>query len=353
MLEQLLQIFPEASLFAVIDFLPDHLRQHIFHKPITTTFIQKLPYAQKHYRHYLCLMPLAIEQLDVSGYDVVISSSHAVAKGVLTSPGQLHICYCHSPARYAWDLYHQYLQEAGLTTGLKGLLAKLILHRFRNWDVMTVNRVDYFVANSAYIAKRIQKNYGRDSTVIYPPVDVESFSLPTQREDFYFTASRMVSYKRIDLIVEAFTQMPDKQLFVIGEGPEYDKIKALAGPNVTLLGYQPFAVLKEYMQKAKAFVFAAEEDFGITPVEAQACGTPVIALGKGGALETVTPETGLFFPHQTTESLMEAIARFESSEVTYQQETIRASAQRFHKERFRQEIRQFVLEKYDELQQSN
>ncbi|WP_345890386.1 glycosyltransferase family 4 protein [Rufibacter aurantiacus] len=351
--EQLLRIFPEADLFSVIDFMPDHLRKHIFNKTATTTFIQQLPFARKHYRNYLFLMPLAIEQLDVSAYDVVISSSHAVAKGVLTHAGQLHICYCHSPARYAWDLYHQYLKESGLNSGLKGMLAKLILHRFRNWDVATVNRVDHFVANSKYIARRIKKNYNREATVIYPPVDVENFSLSVKRESFYFTASRLVPYKRIDLIVEAFNEMPDKQLVVIGEGPDYDKIKASAAANVTLLGYQPFEVLKDHLQRAKAFVFAAEEDFGITPVEAQACGTPVIALGKGGALETITPDTGIFFSTQEKESLKEAIRLFEGRGALYDKQIIRSSVEKFNQIRFRDEMRQFVYEKYDELRRYN
>jgi glycosyltransferase involved in cell wall biosynthesis len=351
-IEQLLHIYPDASLFAVIDFLPGPLRKHIFGKPVTTTFIQNLPFAKNHYRNYLFLMPLAIEQLDVSGFDVVISSSHAVAKGVLTHANQLHICYCHSPARYAWDLYHQYLAEAGLNTGLKGFLAKMILHRFRIWDVSTANRVDYFIANSNYIARRIKKTYAREATVIYPPVEVEKFGLIAQKEDFYLTASRMVPYKRIDLIVEAFNGMPEKKLVVIGEGPDYDKIKAKAQANVLMLGYQPFAVLKDYMQRAKAFVFAAEEDFGITPVEAQACGTPVIAYGKGGALETVTPETGIFFPHQTKEAIQEAVAQFEQNHLTFDKSIICEKSVRFNSERFTDQIKQFVLEKYHEFQQT-
>nr|WP_219921488.1 glycosyltransferase [Rufibacter sp. XAAS-G3-1] len=331
--------------------MPAHLRKHILHKPVTTTFIQKLPFAQKYYRNYLFLMPLAIEQLDVSGYDVVISSSHAVAKGVLTHANQLHICYCHSPARYAWDLYHQYLKETGLDKGLKGMLAKLILHRFRSWDLATAQRVDYFIANSHYIARRIRKNYHRTSTIIHPPVDVENFTAAGRKESFYLTASRMVPYKRIDLIVEAFNDMPDKQLLVIGEGPDFEKIKAMAAPNVVLLGYQPFEVLKDHLQRAKAFVFAAEEDFGITPVEAQACGTPVIAFGKGGALETVAPHTGVFFYAQEKNALKAAVEQFETNGLPYHPLSVRASVERFNQKRFREELRQFVSEKYHELQQ--
>lgn len=199
----------------------------------------------------------------------------------------VHISYVHSPIRYAWDLQHQYLKESGLIKGVKGKIAKAILHYMRMWDVRTANGVDFFIANSEFIAKRIKKCYRREAAVIYPPVDVEAFKMREEKEDFYLTASRMVPYKKMDLIVEAFSRMPDKKLVVIGDGPDFGKIKSKATNNITLLGYQPFGVLKDYMQKAKAFVFAAEEDFGITPVEAQACGTPVIAFGKGGALETV------------------------------------------------------------------
>ncbi|HDK9850228.1 TPA: glycosyltransferase, partial [Klebsiella pneumoniae] len=244
-----------------------------------------------------------IEQLDVSKYNIILSSSHAVAKGILTGPDQLHISYVHSPIRYAWDLQHQYLREAGLDRGLKGKLARLILHKIRMWDYRTANGVDHLIANSKFISRRIKKVYGRDSDVIYPPVDVDRFSLVDEKEDFYFTASRLVPYKRIDLIVEAFSHMPDKKLVVIGDGSEMGKIKSKAARNIEILGYQSNEVMQSTMQKAKAFVFAAEEDFGITPVEAMACGTPVIAYGKGGVLETVKPvgyeaPTGVFFGEQ-------------------------------------------------------
>lgn len=230
-------------------------------------------------------MPLAIEQLDVSEHEILLSSSHAVAKGILSGPDQLHISYVHSPIRYAWDLQHQYLRESNLNKGLKGLIAKYLLHKIRMWDYRTANGVDYFVANSNFIARRIKKVYARHADVIYPPVNVERFPLKSTKDDFYFTASRLVPYKRIDLIVEAFSQMPNKRLVVIGDGPEMSKIKAKASSNIEVLGYQKDDVMLECMQNAKAFVFAAEEDFGITPVEAQACGTPVIAFGKGGDLK--------------------------------------------------------------------
>lgn len=296
-LEQIVICFPDADLFSVVDFMEE--RTWMRGKKVTTSFIQKLPQAKKRYRSYLPLMPLAIEQLDVSGYDLVISSSHAVAKGILTGPDQIHVSYVHSPIRYAWDLQHQYLQQSNLTAGVKSLLARMVLHYVRNWDIRTSNSVDHFIANSAFIARRIHKVYHRDSHVIFPPVDVEAFGLCGEKEDFYLTASRMVPYKKVDLIVEAFAKMPERKLVVIGDGPDMRKIREKATPNVEIMGYQPFSVLQEKMQRAKAFVFAAEEDFGISVVEAQACGTPVIAYGKGGALETVLDSshacpTGLF-----------------------------------------------------------
>ncbi|WP_299701039.1 glycosyltransferase family 4 protein [uncultured Pontibacter sp.] len=341
--EQLLHLFPEADLYAVIDFMPDQLRKHMLHKKSRTTFIQKLPFAKKYYRNYLALMPLAIEQLDVSGYDLVISSSHAMAKGVLTHANQVHICYCHSPIRYAWDLYHQYLRESGLNKGLKGFVAKMMLHYIRMWDFTTANRVDHFIANSGYIGRRIRKVYNRESKVIYPPVAVEDFTLTTSKEDFYLAASRLVPYKKMDMIVEAFAQMPDKKLIVIGDGPDFQKVKAKATTNVNLMGYQAFEVLRDHLQRARAFVFAAEEDFGILPVEAQACGTPVIALGKGGACETVHDgQTGVLYPEQTVVSLQQAILRFEALEPQLDPHLIRSHAERFSIANFRTNIQSYV-----------
>ena len=348
-LEQLLQVFPEADLFSVVEFLPDELKYYIQHKEVTTTFIQKLPFARRHYRNYLPLMPLAIEQLDVSDYDVVISNSHAVSKGVITSSDQLHFCYCHSPLRYAWDLYHQYLRESGLDRGLKGLIAKIFLHYLRQWDLSTVNRIDYFMANSKYIARRIDKVYRRSATVIHPPIDTDGFALRHDKEDFFLTASRMVPYKRIDLIVRAFRDLPNQQLVVIGDGPDWKKVQTEAGPNVQLLGFQSFEVLRDYMQRAKAFVFAADEDFGMIPVEAQACGTPVIAYRKGGTLETIVEgKTGLFFDRQQTSEITSAIRRFETMKSQFVPDTIRAHAESFSTYAFRSHVKKFVEEKINE-----
>lgn len=345
-LEQMLNVWPEADLFAVVDFLTDAERALLKGKQARTTFIQRLPWAARKYRSYLPLMPLAIEQLDVSAYDIVLSSSHAVAKGVITGPDQLHVSYVHSPIRYAWDLQHQYLAEAGMARGLKSAVARMILHYMRLWDLRTANGVDHFIANSGFIARRIRKAYRRDAAVIYPPVDVERFALRETKEDFYFTASRMVPYKKMPLIIEAFSRMPDKRLVVIGDGPEMARARAVAGPNVSLLGYQGNAVLVDHMQRARAFVFAAEEDFGITPVEAQACGTPVIAYGKGGALETVVAEgegrTGVFFAEQSADAIIDAIGRFEALSPIVDPRQCRRNAERFSERRFRDELREQV-----------
>ncbi|WP_110631523.1 glycosyltransferase family 4 protein [Salinicola salarius] len=347
--EQILNLYPSADIFSIVDFLPESKRGFVQGKKAETSFIQRLPFAQKKYRSYLPLMPLAVEQLNVSDYDLVISSSHAVAKGVITGPDQLHICYCHSPIRYAWDMQHQYLREAGLTKGPKSWLARWLLHKIRLWDLRTVNGVNHFVSNSDYIGRRIKKVYGRQATTIYPNVAVEDFDVVEHKDDFYVTASRMVPYKKIDLIVRAFAQMPDKKLVVIGDGPQLDKVKTAATANIEILGYQPFDVLRDYMARAKAFVFAAEEDFGIIPVEAQACGTPVIAFGKGGACETIVEgETGVFFHEQTQASICSTVERF-STTFKSDPHRIRRHAEQFSTSVFRQTFQAFVQARCDEF----
>ncbi|HIF0886247.1 TPA: glycosyltransferase family 4 protein [Klebsiella pneumoniae] len=353
--KEFIDLYPTAELYSVIDFLNDEARKQLNNKQAKTTFIQNLPFSRTNYQKYLPLMPLAIEQLDVTSHDVVLSSSHAVAKGVLTGPDQLHLSYVHSPIRYAWDLQHQYLRESFLNKGIKGTLAKILLHKMRIWDYRTANGVDHFIANSKFIARRIKKVYGRDADVIYPPVDVERFTLNENKENYYFTASRLVPYKRIDLIVEAFSHMPDKKLLVIGDGSEMNKIKSKASKNIEILGYQPNSVMQEHMKNAKAFVFAAEEDFGITPVEAQACGTPVIAYGKGGALETVRPlgqnsATGLFFGKQDVTSIVEAVNKFEISISELQPADCRSNALKFSAQRFKDEMGSYIENKWLEFQ---
>jgi glycosyltransferase involved in cell wall biosynthesis len=347
-LEQMLQVFPQAELYSLVDFVPPEERGFLGGRPVKTSFVQRLPFARTRYRHYLPLFPYAIEQFDVSAYDLVISSSHAVAKGVLTGPDQTHLCMCYSPIRYAWDLQHQYLRESGLDRGLNSVLARYLLHRIRLWDARTANGVDGFMAISHFIARRIRKVYRREATVIYPPVDVESFTPGGVREDFYITASRMVPYKRMDAIVEAFAGMPTRRLVVIGDGPEMRRVRARAtGSNVEFLGYQPFPVLRDRLQRARAFVFAAEEDFGIAPLEAQACGTPVIGYGKGGLKETIRgleagEPTGVLFEQQTAEAIRSAVERFEQSGGAISPAACRANAMRFAPERFRTELRAYV-----------
>ncbi len=347
-LEQMLHLYPQADLFAVVDFLAPGERGFLQGKTARTTFIQGLPFARKHFRSYLPLMPLAVEQHDLSAYDIVLSSNHAVAKGVITGPHQLHLCYVHSPIRYAWDLQHQYLRESGLTTGLKAWLARLVLHRMRLWDVASANRVDAFIANSAFIASRVHKVYRRDAAVIHPPVDVARFVPGTRKDDFFLAASRLVPYKHMPMIVRAFARLPQHRLVVIGDGPDMARVRAAAGPNVQVLGYQDGAVLIDHMQRARALVFAAEEDFGITPVEAQACGTPVIAYGRGGALETVRglghgpAPTGLWFDAQTEAALADAVLRFDAAAGEFTAQACRENAERFSVEQFRSSLTAFV-----------
>ncbi|WP_158828344.1 glycosyltransferase family 4 protein [Mucilaginibacter lacusdianchii] len=341
--KEIASLFPEADIYTLVAD-PETIKTLGFqNRKVTTSFIQSLPFAKTKYRSYLPLFPMAIESFDLSEYDLIISSSHAVAKGVLTHSGQIHICYCHSPMRYAWDLYHQYLNQSGLNKGLKGFLAKFILHRLRTWDIISTNRVDYFIANSAYIAKRIKKVYNRSSVVIHPNVSTDEFNLVAQKGEYYFTCSRFVPYKKIDLIVQAFAKMPDKKLYVIGDGPDFKKVSKLAASNTILLGYQPFNELKKYMSGARAFVFAAEEDFGILPVEAQACGTPVIAYKKGGVLETVIENyTGVYFNEQSVTAITEAVNEFEKLSQMFKPADIATHASKFSTQRFKAEFRGFV-----------
>ncbi|GAA0588633.1 glycosyltransferase family 4 protein [Craurococcus roseus] len=351
-LEQLLEIWPEADLFAVCDFVPAGERAFLRGKPVRTTFIQRLPFARRCFRMFLPLMPLAIEQLDLSGYDLVVSSSHAVAKGVLTGPGQLHVSYIHSPMRYAWDLQHQYLRQSGMERGLKGALTRLLLHGLRIWDRSSAAGVDVMVANSGYIADRIRKAWRREALVVHPPVDVAGFPPNgARRGDHYVVASRMVPYKRVDLVVEAFRAMPSRRLVVLGDGPEWKRVQAAAAgaPNIELRGRVPQADLVEAVRTARAFVFAAEEDFGIAMVEAQACGTPVIAYGRGGARDIVRappdPEpTGLFFAEQSAAAIAAAVERFEALPRGISAADCRANAQRFGRERFKNAMRRIVAD---------
>jgi glycosyltransferase involved in cell wall biosynthesis len=348
-LEQMLKVYPDADLFTLFDFLPAKDRGFIGGRKVRPSFLQRMPLAKTHHRAYLPLMPLAIEQLDLSVYDIIVSSSYVAAKGVLTSCDQMHICYCHTPVRFAWDLHHQYLRESGLTRGFKSAFARLILHYIRAWDVQSARSVDTFLTNSNFVGRRINKAYRRAAKTIYPPVDTDFYTPGGDKGDFYVTVSRLVPYKRIDLIVEAFNKTPDRKLVVIGEGPEFEKINAMAKANVTLLGRQSDTVLRDHLRRARAFVFAAEEDFGIVIVEAQACGTPVIAFSRGGASETVVEGvTGEFFQDQSVDSLVDAVDRFETR-TGWDADKINQNARRFGSGRFRDEFRDLVEERWQEF----
>ncbi|MEM7062893.1 MAG: glycosyltransferase family 4 protein [Cyanobacteria bacterium P01_B01_bin.77] len=351
--EQILQLYPDADLFSLVDFLSPEQRYFIGHRTVQTSFIQQLPLAKRIFRQYLPLMPLAVEQFDLSAYDVVISSNHAVAKGVLTAPHQLHVSYVHTPIRYAWDLQHQYLRQAELEQGVKGVITRLILHYLRLWDTTSANRVDRFVANSQFIAKRIWRAYRRPATVIYPPVDVSRFDWRQPREEFYLTVSRFVPYKRVDLTVETFNRLK-LPLVVIGDGSDWQRIKAMAGPTIRLLGKQPDAVVTDYMQRCKGFIFPAEEDFGITPVEAQAAGAPVIAFGRGGVAETVIHgKTGVLFTEQTVESLEQAVKSFDMGMYELNRDNLRHQAEQFSIERFHEQFRTCIDQTYTGFLQGN
>ncbi len=332
----------DADLYALIDFESSNCKSYLYQRQIGTTFLQHLPNVRNGVQKYLPLLPLAIEQLDLRQYDIILSSSHAVAKGVLTTPEQLHICYCHSPMRYAWDLTFDYLRYSKLGHGVAGWVTRYLLHRLRQWDVLSANRVDYFIANSQHTARRIWRCYRREATVIYPPVNIEAFPFFPQKEDFYLTVSRLVSYKQVSLIVRAFNQL-QRPLVIIGTGGEMKKIREIANSNIQILGWQPDDVVKKYMARARAFVYAACEDFGIALVEAQACGTPVIAYGAGGALETVrdlrsnvNTGTGLFFKTQTEAALVEAVEKFEMYQNSINPEYLRSHAAQFSPQIFAQ-----------------
>ncbi len=330
----------DAELYALIDFESTNQESYLFGRSIGTTFLQNFPLARNGVQKYLPLLPLAIEQLDLRDYDVILSSSHAVAKGVLTTPQQLHICYCHTPMRYAWDLTFDYLKSSRMGSGLQGWITRYLLHQLRQWDTISANRVDYFIANSQHTARRIWRCYRREAAVIYPPVNLERFPFVAQKENFYVTVSRLVSYKQVSLIVQAFNEL-GYPLVVIGGGPDEEAIRKLAQPNVQVLGFCENTVVEQYLAQAKAFVYAACEDFGIALVEAQACGTPVIAYGAGGARETVLdirqhPDsgTGLLFQAQSVAALVEAVKTFETLKSAFSPQQARLNADLFAPARF-------------------
>nr|WP_199298465.1 glycosyltransferase [Leptolyngbya sp. FACHB-17] len=346
----------DADLYALIDFESVNPKSYLYQRKIGTTFLQNFPFARSGVQKYLPFLPIAIEQLDLRNYDIILSSYHAVAKGVLTSPQQLHICYCHAPMRYVWDMTFDYLRDSRAGRGISGILTRYLLHQLRQWDVISSNRVDYFIANSQHTARRIWRCYRRSAEVIYPPVNVDRFSFASQKQDFYLTVSRLVGYKKISLIVQAFNQL-NLPLVVIGSGAELKQIRKIAKPNIQVLGWQPDHVVEQYMQQAKAFIYAAYEDFGIAPVEAQACGTPVIAYGAGGTSETVrdlrtsgSQGTGILFPAQTEAAIVEAVHAFEQHRSLFQPEIARSHALKFHPEVFQERYLNFIDRAYQDFQ---
>lgn len=353
-LEQLTIAFPNADIYTLFDFLSEDQKEIFKAKSITASYLNKLPFVEKYYRYLLNLYPQAIESFDLSKYDLIISSSYCAAKGILTRADQPHISYIHSPARYAWDLMHQYLKQSNLQKGIKGFFAQNMLSKFRVWDSRTSNGVDHFISNSDYIAKRIEKIYRREAVTVYPPINTDYFVFNDQKEDFYLTASRLVPYKKVDLIAEAFSKMPEKKLKIIGSGPEKDKIINIADkcPNIEYLGYKEDDILADYMQKAKAFIFAAEEDFGIVPVEALSCGTPVICYNKGGGTETVidiqehpSQGTGIYFDNQTVESIHGAVNALDKHISCEIYKNCRERAEKFSNENFRKNMLDHLFEK--------
>ena len=337
-LEALCELYPEADIYThVLD--EEAISACLRQRNIKTTFINRLPWAKKLYQAYLPLMPLALEQLDLSSYDLVISSESGPAKGVIVGPNTLHVCYCHSPMRYLWDMYGEYLRAASFPIRQ---LFPLLAHYLRIWDRHTALGVDLFIANSAFVAKRIQKCYRRDAEVIHPPVAVDEFYIASEIEDYYLLFGQLVKYKRADLAIEAFNRL-GKRLVVIGEGEMLPKLKKTANNNIVFLGKQPFAQVKHYLSHCQALIFPGVEDFGIVPVEAMASGRPVIAFAAGGVLETVKENvTGLFFYAQTPESLLEAVERFEQSLAQFDPRAIRSHAESFSKEKFKVRIAEFI-----------
>ena len=340
----MVKLLPEADLYSIVDFLNDKDRQKMLNgKHARTTYIQKFPFARKNFRFYFPFLLHAIRALNFRAYDLILTSSHAFAHSIKMHKNNLQICYCHSPMRYIWSMQDLYFRANGFDKMIFSLLPKIYARYLRKIDYRTAQTVDYFIANSRFTAERIEKFYNRKSTVIYPPVDIERFPLQKEKQEYYLTASRLVCYKKTDVIVKAFTKMPDKKLVVLGSGKYLKDLKAMATPNITFIPFQKFEKFNEYMRNARAFLFAAEEDFGITMVEAQACGTPVIAFDKGGANEIVIDnQTGILFDKQEDNCVVEAVNKFEGNYNKFEAEKIRENAIRFSDQRFKEELDAFI-----------
>lgn len=339
------EMFPDAPIYTTVydkKNMPDDFKE----MDIRPSFLQHYPFAKKKYTTYLPFMPRAFESFDLSEYDLVISSNTSCSKGVITGANTLHICYCNTPMRYGWDFYHEYIRNKGR---FGKFLISCMMKNIRIWDRLSADRVDTFIANSKNVAARIRKHYRRDSAVIYPPVRTHLFEPGDGSGDYYLAVSRLVPYKRIDLLAEAFAEN-GLSLKIIGDGSEYKELKKKATPNIQFLGRLDDELVLKYMQGCKAFLFPGEEDFGITPIEAQACGRPVIAYGRGGALETVEDgKTGIFFREQTVEAVQEAVSRFEKMD--FEPAYIAAHAEKFSEARFREELKDFIMKEYEAFEQ--
>ena len=343
--ECLINLLQNVQVYSTVDFMSKADRKALMGDRFPkTTFIQKLPFARRHFRYYLPIFPFAVRAHNLRDHSLIISSSHAFAHGIKTRPEQLHISYSHTPMRYIWDMQELYLESNNINKGPIAWGSRILTSILRKWDARVSKNVDYYISNSKFTAQRIKDFYKRDAHVIYPPVEIDKFKLEENKEDFYVSASRLVCYKKVELVVEAFNKMPDKKLILIGDGNRKSIIEKIAGPNITVLSHLAFADFSAYMSKAKAFVFAGKEDFGITLVEAQACGTPVIAFGEGGAAEIVKDkETGVLFEEQSTESLIQAVNDFEINfEPNYSPALVRENSERFSLERFNQEVLDFI-----------
>lgn len=340
-LEALCELFPTADLYTLF-FEPDHISKTIRRHRVHTSFLQKIPGARRHHRMFLPFFPLAIEQFDLTSYDLVISSESGIAKGIIVPPQTCHVCYCHSPMRYLWNMYHFY-RDYRQSRWRRGLFA-VLSHYVRLWDFASAARVDHFVANSRNVAARIEKYYRRPATVIPPPVDTEDLAISETVEDFYLVVSELVAYKRIDIAIEAFNEL-GKPLIVIGDGPERTHLQRRARSHIRFLGSQPRSVLARSYARTQALIVPGEEDAGIVALEAQASGRPVIAYGRGGLLETVIPgETGLFFYEQSKEAVIEAVQEYERQRNQFQPGKIRAHARRFDRETFKKRMITFLWE---------
>ena len=346
-LERMLKLFPQADIYTHV-YAPDKVSDLIRERTVRTTFINRLPGAQKHYQKYLPLMPMALEELDLSSYDLVISSESGPAKGIICAPGATHVCYCHSPMRYLWDQYGAYKAQTGRFTRM---LMPWVFHRMRTWDVASAARIDAIAANSSFVSRRVRRSWGRTADVVHPPVQVEEYARAEVVSDRFLWLSQMTTYKRPDIALEAFNRLGVPALMV-GDGEMYDFIAKHAGPNVEVVRRLPFAELKEAYATCRALVFTPEEDFGMVPVEVNASGRPVIAYGKGGARDSIVEgETGLFFPEQSVDSLVEALERFEAWELSFDPAKAIANAHRFRGEVFDQKfmavVRQAIADNAD------